>query len=656
MTELSNYFMSLECELESLEAFDFIQKEIYFDAGETVVSQLERAKFLYFLIEGEVSLSIKLKDEPENLKVGLSSSKFTPIGWSGFKEPYRYATSTTAVTNIKLISIEFENLALTFEKYPNLGTLFLKFVVSKSSILLYETRKMLAQLVPVSQQSFLQLNPFDSIDDNHNPDLDEGLKRSPFFEVFNEDELDFFKSLGILTQVKTGEKYFRQEENADQISFLISGRLALIHAEDKLNQKLDKRIVNNEGYIITIDAFTESETYFDTCVALQSTWVWSINSAKLRANLLQSPALAIKFYKRLLWYTSVSLRSARARLIRVQYDGEISAVKHIIEQHASQLDVLSKIHKIPTLLNHTITINDAFVSLEKLKVNGTSLEKRLANSSLSILSEVLRENDFYNGLAKIYSSIVNAPEVFFPNEVRSLCAESFYSLFEKTGYNLKGIENLPEEPAIYIYNHLENHPYNTLPNSFQLTLDSHFISSVILFKKFQNPGIRVVRVPKGEEYGHQLYYERLGHIPVYTQDSQQLNETDQEKKNRRNEFYITAEEYLNNGTSILLAPEGRSYTTDQSPGEFKAGAFILASKLPKEPLIVPIAVANFDKRLNRTQFSAVIKEPFRLSDRIENVNDREEMNTFLSDLRNSFQNYVKEAQELTNESSWTKML
>lgn len=656
MTELSKYFMSLECELESLEAFDFIQKEVYFDAGETVVSQLERANLLYFLMEGEVSLSIKLKDEPENLEVGLSSAKFTPIGWSGFKEPFRYATSTKAVTNLKLIGIKFEDLALTFEKYSKLGFLFLKFVVAKSSNLLYETRKMLALLVPVSQQSFLQLSPYDSIDDDHTPDLDEGLKRSPFFEVFNEGELNFFKRLGLLTQLKTGEKFYRQEEHADQISFLISGRLALIHAEDKLNQKLDKRIVNNEGYIITIDAFTESETYFDTCVALQSTWVWSINSAKLKANLLQSPTLAIKFYKRLLWYTSVSLRSARARLIRVQYDGEISAVKHVIEQHASQLDVLSEIHKIPTLLNQTLTLNDALASLETLKDSGTSLEKRLAKSSLTILSEVLRENDFYNGLAKIYSSIVNAPQVFSPNEVRSLCAESFCDLFDKAGYILKGLENLPDEPAIYIYNHLENHPYNTLPNSFQLTLDSHFISSVILYRNFQNPGIRVVRVPKGEEYGHQLYYERLGHIPVYTQDSQQLSETDEEKKNRRKEFYISAADYLKNGTSILLAPEGRSYTTDQSPGDFKPGAFILASKLPNEPLIVPIGVANFDKRLNRTQFSAVIKKPFKLSERVKNVNDREEMNAFLLGLRLSFKEYVKEAQELTNESSWTKML
>lgn len=654
MTTLSQQFEDQNCEACSIEDFEKIQEIICKGQHEYVVSQLERANYLYFLLEGEVSLSIKLKDEPENLQVGVSKEVFTPIGWSGFKQPYRYATSVVALTDLKLIRLNFREVELITEKYPIFGAAFLKLIVLKSSILLQETRKMLAQLVPVSKQSFLQLNPFESIDVEPYPNVDEFLKRSPFFEVFEEKELKGFKDIATISYLKSGEKAFRQGDNADFVSFMISGRLALIYAFEK--DKLDKRIVSNEGYVITIDAFTFGDTIFDTCVSLQSTWIWSIENEKLRNLLSEDPILAIKFYKRLLWYTSVSLRSARARLVRVQYDGEISAVKHIIEQHSTQLDVLSEIHKIPTLLSHTITIRDALSSLELLRRTGTSLESRLANSSLSILTEVVRENDFYGGLAQIYSSIVNAPKVFSTSEVRSFCAESFCDLFEKAGYNIKGLENLPDEPAIYIYNHLENHTYNTLPNSFQLTLDSHFISSVILHKKFQNPGIRVVRVPKGEEYGHQLYYERLGHIPVYTQDSEPLNESVEQKKNRRKAFYQTAADYLRNGTSILLAPEGRSYTTENSPGDFKAGAFVLASKLPKEPLIVPIGVANFDKRLNRTRFSAVIKEPFKLSDKVQNTSNRDEMDEFLKDLKNLFKEYVEEAQEITEENSWTKLL
>lgn len=220
-------------------------------------------------------------------------------------------------------------------------------------------------------------------------------------------------------------------------------------------------------------------------------------------------------------------------------------------------------------------------------------------------------------------------------------------VFEKTKYILAGEENIPDTPSIFIYNHLKNHDFNTLPNNFQLTLDSHFVSSIILYKKYKDPGIRVVRVPKGDEYGHQYYYERLGHIPVYTKDSVVLEETAEEKKRRREEFYNTASNYLQNGTSIMLAPEGQSLSTSVSPASFKPGAFRLPTFMKEEPFIVPIALANFDKRLNHTTFAAVIKEPFKISERLEDPNDKAEMAAFLEAYRKEYRMYVEEAIELS---------
>jgi hypothetical protein len=52
-------------------------------------------------------------------------------------------------------------------------------------------------------------------------------------------------------------------------------------------------------------------------------------------------------------------------------------------------------------------------------------------------------------------------------------------------------------------NHLANHPDNTLPNDFQLTLDTHFLSCMLLRKKYGEPPIRVVRKSKPDEHGHQ---------------------------------------------------------------------------------------------------------------------------------------------------------
>ena len=74
-------------------------------------------------------------------------------------------------------------------------------------------------------------------------------------------------------------------------------------------------------------------------------------------------------------------------------------------------------------------------------------------------------------------------------------------------------------------------------------------------------------------------------------------------------------------------------TTEESPGPFKLGAFLLAASIEPEPYIVPVAVANFDKRINQNVFSLVIKKPFRISDHIKIP--RRTKTSSLSSLRNT---------------------
>ena len=141
-------------------------------------------------------------------------------------------------------------------------------------------------------------------------------------------------------------------------------------------------------------------------------------------------------------------------------------------------------------------------------------------------------------------------------------------------YVVEGEEHLPSAPGqIFIFNHLKNHEHNTLPNNFQLTLDSHFVSAMILDRRYGDGGIRVVRHSRGSEYGHQAYYDRLGHIAVYTHESDRIEETPEERRSRQDEFFETAGRCLKAGTNLILSPEGTSYWTEDSPGPFKPGAF-----------------------------------------------------------------------------------
>jgi 1-acyl-sn-glycerol-3-phosphate acyltransferase len=252
----------------------------------------------------------------------------------------------------------------------------------------------------------------------------------------------------------------------------------------------------------------------------------------------------------------------------------------------------------------------------------------------------------------VYHDVVTAPSTMSASDVRKVCAQGFRRAYRLARYVVAGEEHLPTTSGhIFIFNHLKNHEYNTLPNNFQLTLDSHFVSAVILDPRYGDGGIRVVRKSRGTEYGHQNYYDRLGHISVYTAESDQLEETAEQRRARRSEFFETAGAHLRAGTNLILSPEGTSYWTEDTPGPFKPGAFRLAASVEPEPRIVPIAVANFDRRVHSTVYAVLIKPPFRISEVITDPQDPEEMRRFLLDYQQTYATYVREARDLARDAS-----
>ena len=146
------------------------------------------------------------------------------------------------------------------------------------------------------------------------------------------------------------------------------------------------------------------------------------------------------------------------------------------------------------------------------------------------------------------------------------------------------------------------------------------------------------------EFGHKKYYDRLGYIYVYTGEEEYSTEDPKMMRSRhRQEFLDEALAALTAGKNIVICPEGTSVSTEASPMPFKAGAFQLAAYVQPEPLIVPIAVANFDKKITRTRLSAVVFDPFALSDHVADMKDRETLFDFVNAFHGRFKGYVKEA-------------
>ena len=245
-------------------------------------------------------------------------------------------------------------------------------------------------------------------------------------------------------------------------------------------------------------------------------------------------------------------------------------------------------------------------------------------------------------LRKLYKTIINLPENSNFLENRKFCANEFLKIFSNIKFILKGTENLPyESNSIFIYNHLNNHQSYSVFNDFQITLDSHFITSIILEKYYKNPGNRVVRCSLGEEKNHFKYYEKFNYIRVFAQNFIPPNINYSQIKIFNKNFYRESLDDLKKGNGIVVSPEGFSRKTEESPGDFKIGVFKLATKLKNQPKIVPIVMANFDKLVSESTYKCEIMKPFKMSDYEIYDGDDPRLIEFVKDYNKQYKSWVK---------------
>ena len=481
------------------------------------------------------------------------------------------------------------------------------------------------------------------------PPVMELLRRSPFFEVFEEAQLRVFAEAVESRYFCRGEPIVEQgSRQTPGLWVLATGRVALNYRPAGMQEAFALRTLSNPGSVVAVAGVASVEVNPDGGAGDARLHRLPHRSAAPGSRrTTATPRLRLALVRRVLWLVASHLRAARAVFISRHFAQERLAVRNLLEQSCTQLSVNSAIHRLPHLLDSHLTLGDAFGLLDGMTGSADALERSLAQLCEDMLGEVKREHEFFEALRQVYHAVATAPPEMPARDVRKLCARGFREAFRRMRYVIEGEHRLPDAPGqIFIFNHLKNHVYNTLPNNFQLTLDSHFVSAMILDRRYGDSGIRVVRHSRGTEYGHQDYYNRLGHIAVYTHESDQIEETEEQRRARRDRFFETAGSYLRAGTNLILSPEGTSYWTEESPGPFKPGAFRLAASMQPEPWIVPIAVANFDRRIHSTVCTAIVKPPFKMSDVLDDVEDRDKLRRFLFRLREIFASYVEEARRL----------
>lgn len=628
-----------------------LQQADSIDIGETdcLTQQYHTADYLYYLVSGRLAFYISLGTQGEQLFVGEASLAGTIIGWSGLRSPNRYATTVCAMSECHLIRLKQTDVVAYFQAQPLAAIRLLENVLNTGFELLQQVRALLASQVKQAEANLHYIYPrFKTCFRLEQGIVRSWLQNSAFFDSFDEPSQKILLDNMELQRCYSGETVLTAGKQTETLYILVNGSVNLYHEPQSGANKgkvVFLRSLSSQGQVLNVQSVQQAVQPELTVITNQDSLLCCLSSKALHESMKRDPDFGLALQSALLSLMGNQLRSSRVQLVNQIYDDELFNIRGILKQAVPQLSVTSSLHKVPHLLENRLCHGDAFRCLELAQVEGTALEKNLAGLCLDVLTETKTEWQFYQGLQQVYQAVTEAPPEQDASSLRKLNADCFREAFTKIRYLIKGEEHLPDTPGhIFILNHLVSHPYHVLPNHFELSLDTNFVSAMILDQHYGNSGMRVVRKGRQDEYAHHNYYSRLGYLSVVTEESGPVNETN-ESRSQTSRFLDEARDCLKQGRNIVICPEGRSLWSDESPGPFKPGAFLLAAGMDPEPCIVPIAMVNFDKRLHNKRLVALIKPPFRVSEHVD-VNDKQALKRFLAEYQTIYRGYVEEAQQL----------
>ena len=477
------------------------------------------------------------------------------------------------------------------------------------------------------------------------------IKSATFFSTLTDDDLEKFIKLGNIKMYSSNQYIVKEGDVSKGLKILLSGKVdGLFH--NFINGKIRRnfRTLTRAGIALTLSSGKGDFFNPYTIKSTRDTKVLHISNEALENLIISDPELSIKIFKRQLWQLGRFQQSATG-LTKYSAENELEFVNLLLKDNTARIPASSKLYSIPHLLKSTHTYAMAFDVVYELLIKGNEIEKSLSSLIKDTLNNLERESRFHSQLNIIYNRVSNSSSNSDKTKLRELTNSNFTKAFDNVKYVIKGWENLPDEPTnIFFYNHLAAIDDNQLANGHSFSIDSHFISSKILHPKYNDGGQRIVRTSRNTEFWRYNYYENLDYIFVHTPESDKLDESEEEKKLRKQKLFDEAQKVFNQKQPIVIAPEGTSETEDNktitSPGPFKAGAFNLAFKLSPKPKLIPIALANFDYPVSKTIYSAVIKEPITISDHVKDPENQEEMKSFLDNYRTKFRSYVEEAIDL----------
>ena len=599
---------------------------------------------LFILIKGEAEFT---KDHNNQLyKLATLKGSGIPLGVSGLNPPSRYMADIYVKANSEYIEIDINKLKDLESIDPSYASFFYSYLVLQSMKLIWSSRN----LEDCYKEEKITLST--GVKTGGEIVNTKRIKDTAFLAFLNEEDLKKLLDYSSIKLFSANEYITAEGQLSDGINILLKGKVDATFTSIK-DKKIEKntRTIARSGVALSLSSGIHETNSPYTIKATRDTTIIKFSNEFIDNLISKDPDLALKFLKRELWQLGKYIQSSSG-LTTYPAKDEAELFNFLLSDNSSRIPVNSKLYNIPHLLKNHLTHSLAFDIIYEVVVTGNENEKSIASLMIDAMSGLERKNRFFNQLTKIYNRVATSQNEFNKETLQKLTNADFIKAFDQVPYVIKGMENLPDEPTnIFFYNHLASIDENTLANGHSFSIDSHFISAKILFPKYGDGGQRIARYSRNTEFWRYNYYENLDYIFVHTPESDRLEETDKEKKKRKEKLFVETQNIFDQKRPLVIAPEGTSETDDNitinSPGPFKPGAFLIASELEPEPLLVPIALANFDYSISNAIYCAVIKKPIKIKDYVKDIKNKKELEKFLIDYRKKFRSYVEEAIDLS---------
>ena len=603
------------------------------------------ANKLFILVKGEAEFT---KDHNNQLyKLATLKGSGIPLGVSGLNPPSRYMADIYVKANSEYIEIDINKLKDLESIDPSYASFFYSYLVLQSMKLIWSSRN----LEDCYKEEKITLST--GVKTGGEIVNTKRIKDTAFLAFLNEEDLKKLLDYSSIKLFSANEYITAEGQLSDGINILLKGKVDATFTSIK-DKKIEKntRTIARSGVALSLSSGIHETNSPYTIKATRDTTIIKFSNEFIDNLITKDPDLALKFLKRELWQLGKYIQSSSG-LTTYPAKDEAELFNFLLSDNSSRIPVNSKLYNIPHLLKNHLTHSLAFDIIYEVVVTGNENEKSIASLMIDAMSGLERKNRFFNQLTKIYNRVATSQNEFNKETLQKLTNADFIKAFDQVPYVIKGMENLPDEPTnIFFYNHLASIDENTLANGHSFSIDSHFISAKILFPKYGDGGQRIARYSRNTEFWRYNYYENLDYIFVHTPESDRLEETDKEKKKRKEKLFVETQNIFDQKRPLVIAPEGTSETDDNitinSPGPFKPGAFLIASELEPEPLLVPIALANFDYSISNAIYCAVIKKPIKIKDYVKDIKNKKELEKFLTDYRKKFRSYVEEAIDLSN--------